>query len=117
MPLSKGHAIDYVKVMTDLPKDAADCQTMLEVRAGVDALDAQLVTLIAKRQTYMQAAARIKANRSAVYDAGRVEDIIIKVLERSKVAGLSARIAEPVWREMMAQCIAYEFRVWDQEPE
>jgi isochorismate pyruvate lyase len=27
--------------------------------------------------------------------------------------GLSWSIAEPVWREMMERCIAYEFDVWD----
>ena len=35
------------------------CQTMAEVRVGVDALDRALVTLIAERQRYMDAAARI----------------------------------------------------------
>jgi len=45
------------------------------------------------------------------------EDIIVKVLARAHEAGLSPQIAEPIWREMMKQCIAYEFRVWDGEAE
>lgn len=113
MPLSIWRAIAYVHYMTDTRKPAPDCQTMTDVRAGVDSIDRELVTLIAERQTYMQAAARIKVDREAVYDPERVEDIIVKVLSRAREAGLSPQIAEPVWREMMKQCIAYEFRVWD----
>ena len=35
------------------------CSTMAEVRQGVDALDRALVVLMAERQRYMDAAARI----------------------------------------------------------
>ena len=44
-----------------------DCQTMQDVRAGVDALDRELVTLLVTRQAYMRAAARIKQDRDAVH--------------------------------------------------
>ncbi len=88
---------------------------MRDVRAGVDAIDTQLVRLIATRQGYMHAAARIKSKREDVYDAARIEDIIEKVLVQAKASGLSAEIAEPVWREMIKQCIAHEFKVWDGE--
>ena len=122
-PLSIGCKIAYLPPMNDVTKlpvniDARapdDCSTMQQVREGVDAIDRQLVTLIAARQGYMHAAARIKANRDDVYDAERIEDIIEKVLELSKSAGLSADISEPVWREMIKQCIAHEFKVWDGE--
>jgi len=41
-------------------KSGADCNTMAEVREGVDALDRELVALLVKRQAYMSAAGRIK---------------------------------------------------------
>ena len=86
---------------------------MKEVREGVDALDRELVRLLVRRQGYMQAAARIKPNREAVYDAERIEDVISKVLAEAKSQGLSADIAEPVWRKLIERCIAHEFDVWD----
>lgn len=92
-----------------------ECLTMAQVRTGVDAIDAQLIKLITTRQGYMHAAARIKAKREDVYDAARIEDIIEKVLIQAKASGLSPDIAEPVWREMIKQCIAHEFKVWDGE--
>lgn len=89
------------------------CLTMAEVRHGVDALDRALVTLLAERQRYMDAAARIKPSRDVVHDDARIEDVIAKVLAAAGPAGLSPTIAEPVWRTLVDRCIAYEFGVWD----
>lgn len=90
-----------------------DCQTMIDVRKGVDALDRELVRLLVIRQGYMHAAARIKQTRDAVYDADRIEDVVAKVLVTAKEQGLSASIAEPVWRKLIERCIAHEFDSWD----
>ena len=96
--------------MAKLPDN---CQTMAEVREGVDALDRELVRLLVTRQGYMHAAARIKPNRDAVYDAERIEDVVAKVLNEARAQGLSADIAEPVWRKLIERCIAHEFERWD----
>jgi isochorismate pyruvate lyase len=89
------------------------CETMAEVRVGVDALDRALVTLLAERQRYMDAAARIKGDRGIVRDVARIEDVVAKVKSCAREAGLSEAIAEPVWRTLVDRCIAYEFGVWD----
>lgn len=96
-----------------MPKPSDKCETMTEVREGVDALDCELVALLVLRQGYMKAAARIKPNRDAVYDAPRIEDVVTKVLAEAKTQGLSADIAEPVWRKLIERCIAHEHDVWD----
>lgn len=89
------------------------CQTMAEVRAGVDALDRALVVLLAERQRYMEAAARIKPSRDVVHDDWRIKDVVSKVLAAARRKGLSADIAEPVWRTLIDRCIAHEFATWD----
>jgi isochorismate pyruvate lyase len=86
---------------------------MTDVRLGVDDIDRQLVALIAKRQTYMAAAARIKTDRDTVHDSARIEDVVAKVVASAKEHGLSIDIAEPVWRELIRCSIAYEFKEWD----
>lgn len=90
-----------------------ECTTMAEVRQGVDALDRALVALLAERQGYMDAAARIKPDRNVVRDEARIEDVVSKVKAAAREAGLSEAIAEPVWRTLVDRCIAYEFGVWD----
>ncbi|WP_291845359.1 chorismate mutase [Maricaulis sp.] len=89
------------------------CQTMQEVREGVDALDRELVALIAQRARYMEAAARIKPSRDVVRDEWRINDVISKVSREAQAIGLAVEIAEPVWRELVERSIAYEFSVWD----
>ena len=89
------------------------CASMAEVRHGVDALDRALVVLLAERQRYMDAAARIKPNRDVVHDDARIEDVVQKVLAAAAPAGLSPAIAEPVWRLLIDRCIAHEFETWD----
>ena len=100
-------------VAIDDRKAPEDCATMIDVRQGVDALDRALVTLLAERQRYMDAAARIKPNRDAVFDQARIDDVVAKVLKAAEPAGLSPDIAEPVWRLLIDRCIAHEFGTWD----
>ena len=98
---------------TDPRPAPADCTTMGEVRQGVDAIDRLLVAVLAERQRYMDAAARIKQDRGAVRDNARIEDVVAKVKAAAREAGLSEEIAEPVWRTLIERCIAHEFGVWD----
>ena len=87
---------------------------MTEVRQGVDAIDRALVELLAERQGYMDAAARIKPSRDVVHDEARIEQVIERVKAQATLKGLSHAIAEPVWRTLISRCIAYEYEVWDQ---
>lgn len=103
---------DDVKIDARVAPEA--CASMAEVRQGVDALDRALVTLLAERQRYMNAAARIKPSRDVVHDDARIEDVVAKITAAANRADLSLDIAEPVWRTLIDRCIAYEFTVWDQ---
>ena len=94
-----------------------DCTTLADVRQGVDALDKALVTLLAERQRYMDAAARIKPDRAAVRDVPRIEQVVANVLAHAQTTGLSPAIAEPVWRLLIERSIAHEFEAWDRERE
>ena len=89
------------------------CETMGHVRAGIDRLDRDLVAIIAERQRYIEAAARIKPAKSEVRLEWRIEDVVAKVLAEAHKKGLSKRIAEPVWREMIEKCIEHEHFCWD----
>jgi isochorismate pyruvate lyase len=96
-----------------LAPDPEACRTMSDVRAGVDEIDRLLAPLIARRQRYMDAAARIKPDRGAVRDAARIAKVLENVRRNAAGAGLAWAIAEPVWRAMIEACIAYEFAVFD----
>lgn len=88
-------------------------ESMADVRYEIDRLDRTLVKLLVERQSFMDAAARIKGKRAAVHDRERIEDVVTKVLAEAERQGLSVAIAEPVWRTLIDRCIAYEFRSFD----
>ncbi len=89
------------------------CQTMLEVRAGVDALDRELVALLARRFGYMDAAARIKPARSHVRDEARKRQVIENASAAAAAAGIPDGVAEALWETLVEASIAYELGQWD----
>lgn len=88
-------------------------ETMADVRYEVDRIDVELVRLLVERQTFMDAAARIKGDRQIVHDRPRIEEVVAKVIAEAQKQGLSPAIAEPVWRTLIDRCIAYEFESYD----
>lgn len=93
--------------------DADDCQTMQDVRAGIDALDHDLVALLRRRFSYMQAAARIKADRGAVRDEARKAEVIANAKAAALELGVPVGLIGDFWERLVEASIAYEFEQWD----
>lgn len=96
-----------------MPKLPDDCQTMAEVREGVDALDRELVALLATRFGYMRAAARIKPSRDAVRDEARKASVIAAAVAEAEANGIPAGVVADIWERLVEGSIAYEFGEWD----
>ena len=103
--------------MSEQPLAPEDCQTMPEVRAGVDALDAELIALLARRFGYMRAAARIKPSRDAVRDEPRKAEVIANAVALARAQGLPVELVGRLWEQLVEGCIAYELGKWDSERE
>ena len=89
------------------------CSDMAEVRSGVDALDAQLVALIARRFAYMDAAARIKDDRSAVRDEKRKAEVLGNVRRAALDQRIPQDVVAQIWESLIEGSIAYELERWD----
>lgn len=96
-----------------MPKMPDDCQTMPEVRAGVDALDRELVALLATRFGYMRAAARIKPGRDAVRDEERKASVIAAAIAEAEARKLPGDVIGDIWERLVEGSIAYELDEWD----
>ena len=86
---------------------------MSEVRAGVDATDAELVALLARRFAYMRAAARIKPGRDQVRDEARKAAVIAAARAQALAAGVPEAFAAETWERLVEASIAYELVEWD----
>ena len=89
------------------------CADMREVRAGVDAIDRELMALIDRRFAYMRAAARIKQARDTVRDEARKAEVIANARADAEARGLPAAELAAVWDRLVESSIAYELVEWD----
>lgn len=94
-------------------KPGSECMTMAEVRAGVDALDRELVGLLRRRFDYMEAAARIKPERAAVRDEARKRQVIEQARAAAEGAGLPDEAVAQMWEVLVEASIAYELERFD----
>ena len=94
--------------------DPDQCQTMPEVRAGVDDVDRQIVALIARRFGYMDAAARIKPDRAAVRDEQRKAEVKAKVDAAAAAAGVDRALMARIYEDLIETSIAYELAEFDE---
>lgn len=86
----------------------AEPTSLSEVRARIDAIDADLIRLLADRQALVRAAAAFKTDEQAVRAPDRVEQVIAMTRERAAEAGLAPTVAEAVWRAMIEAFIQLE---------
>ena len=94
-------------------KSPEDCETMTEVRTGVDQVDRELVALLVRRFGYMDAAARIKPERAAVRDEARKAEVLDNAAREAARVGLDPDRIRAVWNELVEQSIAHELGRWD----
>ena len=86
---------------------------MAEVRSGVDDIDRQVVELFKRRFDYMDAAARIKADREAVRDEWRKADVLAKVDAAAGEIGVDRDLMARLYEDLIETSIAHEFEEYD----
>jgi isochorismate pyruvate lyase len=97
--------------MTDPATDPADIPDMIALRARIDALDAELVALLAERHALIARAAEIKARDGlpARIDA-RVTEVILNAGRAAEARGLDRALIENIWAQLVEAAIAQEER-------
>ncbi len=93
--------------------DPEACSTMTQVRAGVDETDRALSRLLARRFAFMDAAARIKADRGEVRDEARKAAVVANIRAHAATDGWPPAVAERLWEALVEASIAYEFERFD----
>lgn len=84
------------------------CTSLDEVRQGIDEIDRNLVSLLAKRGRLVTQAAAFKKTTDDVRAPARVEQVIRKVREMADETGASAEVVEQVYRAMISAFITQE---------
>jgi isochorismate pyruvate lyase len=82
--------------------------SLAEIRSRIDVIDAEVVRLLARRQSLVRAAASLKADEGEVRAPDRVERVVAAVRDRAERSGLAPEVAEAVWRAMIGAFIELE---------
>ncbi len=108
------------KISGEQPHNALDdalipdkCENMRDVRAGVDAVDQQIIALLSQRFGYMRAAARIKPERSAVRDEARKAQVIDNAKKAAWESNVPIGFVSEFWDQLVETSISYEMEHWD----
>jgi isochorismate pyruvate lyase len=78
----------------------------------MDALDREIIALIAKRVGYVRAAARFKPSADAVVDHARMKAVLSTRREWAEEAGLDGATIESVYHNIVTYCVSEEGRYW-----
>jgi isochorismate pyruvate lyase len=79
----------------------------------VDDVDRQVIALLKRRFGYMDAAARIKPDRSAVRDEWRKSDVLSKVDAAATEAGIDRALVGRLYEDLIETSIAFELQAFD----
>lgn len=89
--------------------DPRDCKTMAELRVGIDALDIELMKLLARRARFIDRAAELKPGESLpARTVDRVEEVANNARRNAADHGFDPDLAERMWRDMIEWAIARE---------
>lgn len=99
--------------MSEPVRPPAECESMSEVRRGVDQLDERIVTLLGERFRYMAAAARIKATRAQVRDETRKAQVIANAARAADLESIPREIVTELYDRLVEASIRYEFDLFD----
>ncbi|WP_377390243.1 chorismate mutase [Rhodobacter lacus] len=97
-------------------KEPSEIPSMAALRAEIDALDAQIVTLLADRARLIDRAAQLKPGEGlpARIEA-RVEEVVRNAMREAEARGLDPALIETIWRLIVEWSIAREERVLGKE--
>jgi len=90
------------------------CRTMSEVRSGINAIDDEIVRLLATRFRFIEAAARIKPRREEVRDERRKAEVIERARAAALGAGIPNELIDQLYEALVEASIAHEFVRFDE---
>ena len=90
-------------------KAPQDCASMQELRVEIDALDEQLIDLLATRTGYIDRAVELKRiEKLPARTKDRVAQVLAQVRAAAELRGLDPDMIEKIWTELIEWSIARE---------
>jgi isochorismate pyruvate lyase len=93
-------------------KTPEQCGDMQDIRAEIDALDQQVITLLGRRFDYVKAASAFKTSEATVRAPERVRVMLEQRRLWAQHAGLDPDVIETMYRDLVTYFMAEEMKHW-----
>jgi isochorismate pyruvate lyase len=94
-------------------KAPAACESLGEIRAGMDALDRSIIRILVQRVDYVRAAAKFKTSADAVAAPDRVQKVLDTRRDWAIEVGLDGEVVRALYRDIVAYCVGEEKKEWE----
>ena len=91
-----------------------ECPGLDEIRAGMDAVDREIVALIARRVDDVRNAAKFKVSSANVAAPERVASVLKTRREWGEAAGLDGDVVEGLYRRLVEYSVGEEHKRWEE---
>jgi isochorismate pyruvate lyase len=91
----------------------SDFSSLDEIRANIDKIDKEIVSLLCRRGEYVKQAARFKSTASKIKDSQRLEQIVQKVTSYAKAHNFDPVTIESIYRNMIDTFIQLETKAYE----
>jgi isochorismate pyruvate lyase len=99
--------------MDQSPIPPDKCANLDEIRAGMDAADREIISLITRRVAYVRKAAEFKTSSANVAAPERVAAVLKTRREWAEAAGLRGDVIEGLYRDLVTYCVSEEHKQWE----
>ena len=79
----------------------------------MDALDRQIIAILARRVAYVKAAAKFKTSANAVAAPDRVGKVLDTRRDWAIEAGLDGDVVRALYRDIVTYCVGEEMKQWE----
>lgn len=102
-------------IMNSHEERAIQCADMAEIRAEIDRIDRDVISLLGERYAFVKAASKFKTSRDQVKAQSRFNSMLQERRIWAEEQGLSSDLIEKIYRDLVTWFISEEMRRWEEE--
>ncbi|MBD2257377.1 isochorismate lyase [Pseudanabaena sp. FACHB-2040] len=95
-------------------KTPEQCENMADLRAEIDRLDRQVISLLSQRFEYVRAASKFKTSEVTVKAPERFQAMLKQRRSWAEEEGLNADVIEKMYQDLVNYFIEEEMKHWQQ---